>query len=313
MNGSLGRRFGSIGLALDQPATVAAVSRARPGETGTDGVAADGVEAERALRALARFRAVLGLPGAYRARIEAAIPPHAGLGSGTQLALAVGVALARLEGRGETSRMLAETLDRGARSAIGMAAFETGGFIVDGGRGQRDAAPPILMQAAFPTNWRALLVLDSRAEGVHGERETAAFARLREFPDSLAGHLCRLVLMRLMPGVIEADLAAFGAGLTEIQQIVGAHFAAAQGGSPWTSPAVGRIVAAMGDAGAVGLGQSSWGPTGFAFVDGQDAADRLYCSLVEKAMAEGVEIRIARGRNCPASVEAVPALSKAEA
>lgn len=308
LHGGLGRRYGSIGLALDQPATVVTVSR------GTVGAAtASGAEADRAARAIERFSQSLGLPGVYRADVDAAIPPHAGLGSGTQLALAIGVALARLEGRSETTRALGETLDRGARSAIGMAAFERGGFIVDGGRGSREAAPPVLMQTDFPADWRALLVLDTRTEGVHGEGELQAFARLPAFSEALAAHLCRLVLMRLMPGVVEADLAAFGAGLTEIQQIVGAHFAAAQGGSPWTSPAVGRIVRAMGEAGAVGLGQSSWGPTGFAFVESQDAADRLYCSLVEKAMAERVEIRIARGRNSPASVEPAPAFSQAKA
>lgn len=304
LNGGLGRRYGSIGLALDQPSTVVTVS---PAGAASGAVMAEGPEAERAQRAVARFTAALDLPGRYRASVASAIPPHAGLGSGTQLALAIGVALARLAGRAETARTLGETLDRGARSAIGMAAFEQGGFIVDGGRGPHDAAPPVLMRADFPTAWRALLVLDTRTEGVHGDHELQAFARLPEFPAARAAHLCHLVLMRLMPGVVEADLTAFGAALTEIQQIVGGHFANAQGGSPWTSPAVGRIVRLMGEAGAVGLGQSSWGPTGFAFVESQDVADRLYCSLVEKAMAEGVEIRIVRGRNTAASVEPVPA------
>ncbi len=314
LNGDLGRRYGSIGLALDRPATVLTVSRqagGAPAASMSADMSADGPEAERARRALARFGRTLGLAGNYRADVASAIPAHAGLGSGTQLALAVGVALSALEGRGASPRHLGEALERGARSAIGMAAFEQGGFIVDGGRGSRDVAPPLLMRAAFPADWRALLVFDTRTEGVHGDGELQAFARLPEFTAAAAGHLCRLVLMRLMPGVVEGDLAAFGAGLTEIQQVVGTHFAAAQGGSPWTSPAVGRVVARMGALGAVGLGQSSWGPTGFAFVESPAAADRLYCSLVEEAMAEGVEIRIARGRNTPATVEPVPAPANA--
>ena len=95
---------------------------------------------------------------------------------------------------------------------------------------------------------------------------------------------------------------AFGSALTEIQQIVGAHFALAQGGSAWTSPAVGALAARMQELGATGIGQSSWGPTGFAFVDSQEAAERLYHSLVEDAKADGLEILIARGRNAGARI-----------
>ena len=64
--------------------------------------------------------------------------------------------------------------------------------------------------------------------------------------------------------------------LTEIQEIVGGHFAVAQGGSPWASPAVGRVVEALRNSGAYGIGQSSWGPTGFAFAQSEESANRLY-------------------------------------
>ena len=74
---------------------------------------------------------------------------------------------------------------------------------------------------------------------MYGERETRAFAELPPFTAAHAAHLSHLTLMRLMPGLIEADLAAVGAAITEIQEILGQHFAVAQGGSPWTSPAVG--------------------------------------------------------------------------
>ena len=76
---------------------------------------------------------------------------------------------------------------------------------------------------------------------------------------------------------MEADIATFGSALTEIQTIIGSHFAAAQGGL-WTSPAVGRIAQQLKAAGAYGIGQSSWGPTGFAFAASKEIADRLYDS-----------------------------------
>jgi beta-RFAP synthase len=296
LNGGLGRMFGSIGLAIDVPCTSLVLQR-------SEAFSAHGPEHERARETLRRFTSSLSLNGAYEIRLTSTIPAHAGLGSGTQLALAIGTALMTLEGIELTPTRLGELVDRGARSAIGMAAFESGGFIVDGGRGKLDRAPPILVRSDFPSAWRALLVMDAQTAGVHGDAETKAFAALQPLSESAAAEVCRLVLMQLVPGVMETDIDAFGAALTEIQSIVGGHFAAAQGGTPWTSPAVGRIVKKLKNAGAYGIGQSSWGPTGFAFAPSQEIATRLYDSSIEAARAEGLEIIIAAGRNRGASVE----------
>lgn len=297
-DGRLGRRFGSLGLAVDQPATDLVLAPAAE-------FSAEGLDAARAEALLTRLAATLDLRRRYRVRVARAIPAHAGLGSGTQLALAIGAGLMRLEGRTADAKALGEFADRGARSAIGIAAFAEGGFIIDAGKGSTGRAPPVVARAPFPDPWRALLVLDPASQGVHGEQEVEAFAALPAFPAATAAHLCHLALMRLLPGLHDADIAAFGAAVTEIQGIVGGHFAAAQGGSPWSSPAVGRLVARMGALGAVGLGQSSWGPTGFAFVPGDAAAQSLYRTLVEDAKAEGLEILIVRGRNTGARMEVV--------
>ncbi len=298
LNGDLGRSFGSIGLAIDQPVTELVLTRARAFK-------ADGPDRERALKALRRFAEAFSLQSAYQLDIRSAIQRHAGLGSGTQLALAVGAALTALEDIDHGAEELGELTDRGARSAIGMGAFEQGGFIVDGGRGTLDRPPPILMRATFPEDWRVLLILDTRTTGVHGEAEAHAFARLPPLPDTAAAHVCRLVLMQLVPGLMEADIAAFGAAVSEIQSIVGGHFAAAQGGAPWASPAVARIAEKLKELGARGIGQSSWGPTGFAFAPSQENAQHLYATLVEAARSDGLEILICRGRNRGATIERI--------
>jgi beta-RFAP synthase len=295
LNGSLGRKYGSLGLAVDQPATVLTVREAQAFH-------ASGPEATRAGKAVHRFSDLYAAGRPYSVDVAEAIPAHAGLGSGTQLALAVGAAILKLSGNTASAQSLGEVIERGARSAIGITAFERGGFIVDGGRGPSGHAPPTVARLDFPTDWRAILVLDPRDVGVHGEKETAAFKALPEFPETLAGHLCRLTLMRLLPGIVEQDIAAFGAALSEIQEIVGNHFSAAQGGAPWSNPEVGRIVRRLGDAGATGLGQSSWGPTGFAFVDSEAAAHRLYSSLVEEAKAVRLDLKIVQGRNSGAVI-----------
>lgn len=296
LNGALGRRYGSLGLAIDRPLTEVVVSRAKSNT-------ATGLEAGRALAALNRFSSAFAPDEAFTVDVRHAIPAHAGLGSGTQLALAIGRAVLELIGARRRANELGEMVERGARSAIGITAFEEGGFIVDGGRPTGGThAPPLTVRQTFPDEWRVILVLDPSETGVHGEKEAKAFAALPEFPDRLAGHLCRLMLMRLLPGLVERDIAAFGSAVSEIQAIVGEHFAAAQGGTPWSSPAVGRIVGRLGAQGAHGLGQSSWGPTGFAFAASEDAAQRLYSSLVEEAKAEGLSLLVVRGRNHGAQV-----------
>ena len=135
-------------------------------------------------------------------------------------------------------------------------------------------------------------MLDKKTVGVHGDREAAAFAVL----PAISGSVRRTPLPphpdAAAAALHEADLAAFGSALTDIQKVVGGHFAAAQGGSAWSSPAVGRVIERLGGAGAVGIGQSSWGPTGFAFVENHAAAARLYSTFVEEATAQGLEIRI---------------------
>ena len=309
LGGSLGRKFGSIGLAIDRPVTRLTVSEAS--EFGSSGP-----EAERALRAARRFGDAFAGGSAFHVDVEEAIPAHAGLGSGTQLALAVGAAILKLAGAAKGSSIATDQLEisarlgamaeRGARSSIGIASFTSGGFIVDAGKPLAshagDEPPAVLMQIPFPEDWRAVLILDNRIEGVHGEAEIAAFARLPVFAPAKAAHIAHLVLMRLAPALHEHDIGAYGAALTEIQALVGGYFAEAQGGSAWSSPAVGALAGRLADAGAVGIGQSSWGPTGFVFVPDQSTAEALYHSFVGEAKALGLALEIVRGRNSGARI-----------
>lgn len=290
LNGGLGRRFGSIGLALEAPATCLRLETSH-------GLSANGVEAQRALRYARRLADELGLQPRGHIQVEHAIPDHIGLGSGTQLALAVGVGLASLHRQELTARDIAAVTERGARSGIGIGSFEHGGFVLDGGRGQETDTPPLLVRAEFPDQWRAVLVLDSRGQGLHGQQEMAAFQTLPEFPAADSAHLCRLVLMRMLPALAEQNLVAFGAAITELQQRLGDHFAPAQGGR-FTSPAVGEALRWLESRGATGIGQSSWGPTGFCFVDNEAQADALACEArVRFANRPELQFRVAKARN----------------
>ncbi|MEJ1160824.1 beta-ribofuranosylaminobenzene 5'-phosphate synthase family protein [Prosthecomicrobium sp. N25] len=300
LNGDLGRRFGSIGLAVDRPAATVRIRRAEVPSV-------SGAEVMRAHRYLKAACDALGLPMRHELVVAGTIPPHAGFGSGTQLALAIGAAVARLEGLPFEAGAMAARLDRGARSGIGVAAFETGGFVLDGGKGPGDRPPPIVARLPYPEDWRIVLVLDEAVDGVHGEAETAAFRALPRFPAEDAAHLCRVVLMRMLPALADRDLAAFGAAVSEVQARLGDHFAPAQGGGRFTSARVGAACRALEAAGAAGIGQSSWGPTGFALFGSEAEAERAVAGLaVNDRTPDGLYFVVARGRNHGARIEAEP-------
>ena len=296
LHGGTGRRYGSLGLALDEPFTRV---RMEPAPR----VVAEGPDAARAARYARALAERFALSGGARIEIEEAIPPHAGLGSGTQLALAVGAGMAKLFDLDVRTVEIAAALDRGARSGLGIGLFDQGGFVVDGGSAGDGVPPPVVARQPFPSEWRILLAYDRGRQGVHGEAEIEKFAALLEFPETDAAELCRLVLMCALPGVVRTDLDAFGDAIGRIQARVGDHFAGVQGGR-FASPGVSRVLEWLGTQGLEAIGQSSWGPTGFAVCPSEPVAFRLVDEARARFGSEfGLDFAVTHARNCGARVE----------
>jgi beta-ribofuranosylaminobenzene 5'-phosphate synthase len=290
------RRFGSLGVALKAPSTRLRARRAAR-------VSAHGPCAARAAAFAERLQAQLGLPGGVALEIDRALPEHAGLGAGTQLALAVGTAVARLYGLALRPHDLARRLERGRRSAVGLGAFEQGGLIVDGGRGADPARPPpIVARLPLPAAWTWILIFDDRCQGLSGAEELAAFARLPPASVTEAQALSRLVLMDILPAAAEGDLAAFGAGLTRLQDRVGDYFAPAQGGQRYRSPEVARVLGWLREHAAASVGQSSWGPTGFALAADRQQAETLVSAATAAMPEAAVRYVLSGTRNVGAAI-----------
>jgi beta-RFAP synthase len=244
----------------------------------SDTVTVDGEDADRAAqfarRMLAHVRQVRGEARGARVRVYRALPSHAGLGSGTQLALAIGRAVSALYDVDVDAAALARTMGRAKRSAIGTWTFAGGGLVVEGGRrvGHDDVAP-LLARLPFPASWRCVLAVPHARAGVSGAAESQAFAELPSPPEGDVERVAYLVLMALLPALVEADIESFGAALSEIQEMTGRWFASAQGGT--FAPGAADLVRCMADGGAPGVGQSSWGPAVYGIVDGQEASARL--------------------------------------
>jgi beta-ribofuranosylaminobenzene 5'-phosphate synthase len=296
--GSLGRQFGGIGVALNEIATRLTIRVA-------ERLGADGPQAERAIQAVRALSHTMHVPEQVHVQIDEAIPDHVGLGSGTQLALAIGAGLDRLYDLDLDVRDIAGLTDRGARSGIGIGVFEQGGFVVDGGRSERTRTPPVIARFAVPEQWRFILVFDDKGQGIHGAQERDAFKALPPFPTQESARFCHLMLMQALPALAESDIEAFGDVITQLQSSVGDYFAAAQGGR-FSSRDVGEAVEWLGRRGAVALGQSSWGPTGFCAVDGIEQAEHLFASARQQfGDRSALSFKLASGRNQGGRVDAV--------
>lgn len=256
------RQFGGIGLMVEAPGIELF---AEPGvEWAFEGPLAERVRQIVDFgRRLEHEEKIVLIP--LRICIESAPAEHVGLGVGTQLSLAVARAILHFAGVTDPPiEQLARLAGRGPRSGIGVHGFDQGGLIVDGGHKQELGIPPLVCRLPFPEEWSVLIVRPQGWRGLHGPDELQAFASLPPIAPEVTDCLCRLVLLGILPAVIEHDLAAFGAAVSELNARVGACFAPVQGG-PYASPLASAIVAEIADLGLIGIGQSSWGPSLFGF------------------------------------------------
>ncbi len=265
LHGGLGRVDGGAGFALDAPSTVVEV------EGGPSRVAAaPGVHPEvlrHAQEAAARFSRKFRVRGSVR--VLRGCEPHVGLGSGTQAALAVAWGLNELHGLGLSVPRAAEVAGRGGTSGIGVGAFESGGFLVDGGHSRRvkrgffpsaasRAPPPLVVARHEMPGWPVVLACPA-LHRVHGPEEVERFRRLCPIPAREVEEASRLVLVGLLPAVIEEDVGAFGDAINRMQQTgFKKREVALQG------PRMEALLRAARRAGAAGAGMSSFGPLVYA-------------------------------------------------
>ena len=184
--------------------------------------------------------------------------------------MATAAALLRMHGLEYDLRDAAGALGRGLRSGVGIAAFKTGGLILDGGHAQlgrpERITPSIpLVRHDFPMDWRFVLFLPAVPPGLSGKNEAKVFKELGD-TRAITDAICRTVLLKMLPALVERDIVSFGNALTEIDTRTGQFFHKAQGGTYRESLAHNAVETLLA-AGAYGVGQSSWGPCLYGLVD----------------------------------------------
>ena len=127
LNGELGRMFGGLGVGINRPNVILEAKQA-------ENLAITGEKTEQVTTLAEQFLKAYNIKSGVAINVRQVIPEHSGLGSGTQLALAVATALAKLFGVKASVQEFAEVMGRGRRTSVGTTIFEQGGFVVDGGK-----------------------------------------------------------------------------------------------------------------------------------------------------------------------------------
>lgn len=292
------RRFGGVGMMIDQPELRLRIEPA-------DRFIAVGPLAERVLEFAERWTAFHRLPDKppFQLRVIHAPPQHAGLGVGTQLGLSVAAALTIATGQPMPNPAeLAISVGRGLRSAVGTYGFAEGGMIIEKGKRPGEPIAPLDTRLDLPGDWRIVLLRPRGASGLCGRAEQAAFADLP--PQSLAAtaELIAEVRERLVPAAALGDFAVFSDSVQRVGRLAGSAFAAIQGG-PYNGPRLTELVAAVQAVGVRGVGQSSWGPTLFAFLPNAEAAERFVQQFRHMPVAHDLELTITTINCCGVRVE----------
>lgn len=264
------QQYGGVGLMVDRPGMVVWSEPAQRFEFDAPGWD------DRVMACALKWMGAVGrkLP-ACRLTVERAAPEHVGLGTGTQFALAVATLLFQAsEMEVPDARGLARAAGRGLRSSIGTHGFLHGGLLVELGKRFGQELAPLDARVELPESWRVVQIRFNNRCGLSGSDEKTAFHQVPRVPREVTDRLIRLIDESLLPAARRASLDDFGESVYQYGRLAGLCFAEIQGG-PFASPQLAEWVEAIRGRGVAGVGQSSWGPTLFAFVENQSEAEDL--------------------------------------
>lgn len=304
------RSFGGVGVMVDRPGITVRMHR-------SEQFHAKGPLGERAMHFARLCAEAWGLKSAA-CGIDVVSAPrsHVGLGSGTQLAMAVAAGMRHLFRGPEASSShefevhpsatewlfdtpdvveLAAAVGRGKRSCVGIYGFSRGGLIVEAGRFEQSAGglSPMVARVRLPSSWRCVVIVQRDSVGLHGDAEKQAFARLPPVPVELSAEMARIAIMELVPAAIEANIRAFSDAVSRYGRLAGQPFESESGRLPHAE-ATAHLLELLGEIGVSGAAQSSWGPAVMACCESLEAAGALVEQFETLGLSRQYETIIAR-------------------
>ena len=263
LNAELGRVDGGAGITLESPGLELSAI-----ESDTVEISGDSILVNKMRKAA---EALLPAGKGIKLHIKESLPDHVGLGSGTQAALSAAAAINEIYGLGKSVRELAVSVGRGGTSGIGVAAFENGGIILDGGHKFKDKCAfspsaasrmppgPVLFRRDFP-DWPIVLAIPN-TKGAHDAEEVDIFKKYCPIPLAEVQEICHVILMQMLPALVEEDLESFGKAINHFQ------LAGFKRREVELQPRpVLDVMEYMRDNGASGSGISSFGPVVYGIV-----------------------------------------------
>ncbi|MDP6466209.1 MAG: hypothetical protein QF918_00610 [Pirellulaceae bacterium] len=289
--GASERQFGGVGVMIEQPALQLRVSRA-------DRLSVHGLASERVSSFVQHWSAFVQLDQPLVCRIDVLHTPrsHIGLGSGTQLGLAVAAGLNRLFDREMSIIETARSVGRGLRSAVGTYGFFQGGLIWERGKTNRETISPLEKRVAIPDSWRFVVICPKQQVGLSGEGEQSAMACLPPVPAQTQDRLSGIVENHILPALARRACDEFGEAVFQYGRGSGEAFAPIQGGA-YNGAKLEQLVERIRASGGVGVGQSSWGPALYVIVPSDRNAKIIIDQLREAGDLEDTDIWISRPDN----------------
>ena len=318
-----GREFGGIGLMVQGPRTT--ITPKPSDQFSLVDQSADAIESDRetasrraAQKWLNHFGDLLPSPLCSATPLEdlpvtisilQACPRHNGLGSGTQLAITVALALEHHFGLPSAKPdEMAIATGRAGRSAIGTYGCFEGGFLVDRGKTPTENVAPIDLRIDFPEHWPIALVYPepsnelttTTAAGLHGVEEVDAFKRIPPTTADQLEEMRSLVKNRIVPSLIQEDYCEFGNALQTFGRRSGDYFKSIQGGT-FANSHIEEIVDVIDRSGVPAVGQTSWGPCVFAIAPNMEQLKRS-TDAVSKKFGPAVAIEYTHADNHGATI-----------
>ncbi|ADB58583.1 beta-ribofuranosylaminobenzene 5'-phosphate synthase [Archaeoglobus profundus] len=260
LNGLLGRIDGGVGFALEEPNVTIEC------EDSDDVVVRGGNNVSRFQSVARKLSQTFGK--GIKIDVLSDYEAHVGLGSGTQISLAVASAFNEIYDLGLSVREMAEITGRGGTSGIGVAVFEFGGFILDGGHSKREkpnfmpssaskAKPPKVLARYDLPDWKVVVAVPN-LKGFYGKEEVSLFQKFCPIPVEEVSKLCHVILMKLLPSVVESNLDEFGEAVKMIQRL---------GFKKVEIDQYGDLIWNLFDHSDYPIGMSSTGPAVYSVVD----------------------------------------------
>ena len=249
LNGSYRRIDGGIGLALAEPQFILEIQKRDDNLVTLE--FSDNIDDDEAIlecsekipTAAEKTRQHFNIEDGFNFIVHQTYPPHSGFGSGTQIAVSTAHLITETMGIEVESRELSSIVGRGGTSGIGTYTHDLGGFILDGGHSVEEK-PGFLPSGAS-----------------NGQDEVNVFQDCCPIPRDEVEKVSHLILMNLVPFMLEKDIKNFGWAVSELQKVGFNKLEHSLDDSYLPT------MKAIEEAGAYGVGISSFGPVLYTIFD----------------------------------------------